>query len=149
MDETTVYRPGDWEIRAVDGSHDADIHSPATAERIARIYSRASWHKDAPPDETALRHAALIRAAPRLRETLQTILGGQEERLDPATTAAARALLNEINAGPGEAFFKERAEQQRQWEESIQAQILEMSRQSDVQKPPGELEEDEEPGHSL
>jgi hypothetical protein len=148
MDETTTDRRDDWEIRAVDGSHDADIHSPATVERIARIYSRASWHKNAPSDETALRHAALIRAAPRLRESLETILGGHEEQLDPTMTAAARALLIEINAGPGEAFFKERAEQERQYEEYVQAHILEMSMQSDVQKP-SELEEDEEPGHSF
>jgi hypothetical protein len=65
---------------------------------------------------------------------------------------AVRELLAEIDAGAGDAFLKERDEQRRDWEESIQMQILEMSLQSEHrpgEAPAEDLEEEEDLGHSF
>jgi hypothetical protein len=139
----TAHTPGPYDIRATPGGHDAEIYSEATGESVARVLSGSS-HGDAPEDETALRNAALLRAAPQLHESLARILTHERERLRPETANSASQLLAGIAAGAGEKFRRERAEELRAFDEMIADQIHEMSSRQELTE-----EFDEEFGHSF
>jgi hypothetical protein len=146
MDEQPKHTPGPYAVGVLPASRDAALYSAATGETIAIVRSGAT-HADAPTDETALQNAALLRAAPQLRESLERVLGEDLGHMSPVTANAARQLLAEIGAGVGPAFIKERDDELRFFEETLDAQIREMG----LQRGRGieELEEEEEMGHSL
>lgn len=156
MKERPTHTTGPFDIRPVMGEHYTEVYSTVTGECVASVHSRQSREKDAPQYETSLQNAALLKAAPRLRQSLETILGDPREKLQPATAKSARSLLAEIDRGPSGAFLKERNQQRRDYEVLLRAHIDEMALQSDVGpddneelKEEAELEEDEDQGHSL
>jgi hypothetical protein len=126
MDERPKYTSGPYEIRPAPGGHDAEVYSRATGETVARVLSGAN-HGDAPADETALRNAALLRAAPQLRESLDRIINQEYGQAKPETASAARDLLAAISSGASERFRQERDEELRAFDEMIAEQVREMS----------------------
>jgi hypothetical protein len=145
MDEQPKHTPGPFEMRPVMGEDSVEIYSSATGESVARVHSPSRAREGSPSHETALHNAVLFKAAPRLREALQGILDSKHENIRSSTARGMRSLLAEIDAGPTEAFLKERDEQRRETDELLQAQADEMALQTDG-KPD---EEDEEHGPSF
>jgi hypothetical protein len=145
MEEQKMHTPGPYAVRATPGSHDAEIYSASTGESVARVLS-GKIHGDAPTDETALRNASLLRAAPELHASLDRLLTIQPEQDRAETEASARKLLAEIAAGPGERFREERAEELRAYDEMIAEQIREMANEANRWE---EMREEEELGHSF
>ncbi|MEP7353026.1 MAG: hypothetical protein ABI824_07315 [Acidobacteriota bacterium] len=60
-------------------SHHAEIYSASTGESVARVLSGASHGSSSTQDETALRNAAVLRAAPELHASLKRMMSTERE----------------------------------------------------------------------
>lgn len=127
-EQKTKHTPGPYGVRVETGAGGLAIHSEATGERVAYVLSRESGDSNAPGDEAALYNAALFRSAPRLRESLQTLLGEAKETVRPETRERIGVLLAEIEAGAGKAVQEERLRERRLHDEALRERMLEMSR---------------------
>jgi len=126
------HTPGPYEIHVIANERNLEIRSAVTGECIAHVFSNdsAPLHKVSPQDETAVYNAVLMRAAPRMRESLQGLVRS-ENVVSPETASEIRKLLSEIDTGAESALLQNRAKQLERDEEIKQAQVMEMSLQSD------------------
>lgn len=120
---------GPYEIRVRPSDFDPEIYSSTTRQPVAHIYTRSFDQRNAPIDQVALSNAALLSAAPQMRDSLRELLQG-EERLRPTTANGIRALLERIDAGTPKSFVQDRTRKRQAFEASIKEQVNEMSRQS-------------------
>ncbi len=98
-DQQPKATPGPYTYANVAGSSDIDIVSAQTGESVARVMSSASGHTNAPDDATAQANLSLLKAAPRLRESLEVVLEREFEPMHPQIASAIRELLAEIDHG--------------------------------------------------
>lgn len=138
------HTPGPYNVRIKSGRGDIGIYSEATGECVAHALSTTNNDRDGPRDQTALNNAVLFSAAPRMHESLRLLLVEEHQRISTPTQDKVRSLLADMDAARAR-LREERMEERRLYEESLQAQIMEMARQTrNRPEPPNVAEQEQE-----